>query len=119
MYEFHQFTKKQFNTIVNVLLLLLFFFFYVGMLTSFHYVYLLTGMLLSQVATKFFIYSYVNMITLIMSTLNMLMLLVISDPPYYRLKLEKQTNMLDYILKIQDFKRSSICKRVYTVYVYN
>lgn len=87
-------------------------------MTSFHYVYLLTGMLLSHIATKVFIYSYVNTITLGMSTLNMLALLIINDPPYYRLKLEKQTNMLDFILKIQDFKRSSICKRAYTVYIH-
>lgn len=85
------------------------------MLASFHYVFLLTGMFLSHMASEIYIYIDVNKATLFMSIWNIIALSVINDPPYYRLKLEKRTNILNYVLKIQDYKRSNICRRVYTV----
>lgn len=85
-------------------------------LIGFHYVYLLIGMLLSHVIMKFFVFSYyVNMVTTIMVAVNLTALLAIKDPPYYRLKNDKDTNVLDFILTIQDTKRSKICNRVFSV----
>lgn len=76
-------------------------------------------MFLSHVASKFYVYSYVNMGTVVMSAINLLVLLLVDDPIYYRLKNEKQTcSALHCILIIQDYGRSNICNNVYAVHIY-
>jgi len=75
------------------------------MFTGFHYIHLLIGMILSRFTSEFYNNSYVNMGTVAMVVVNLLALLAIDDPPYYRMKLhEKWTNLynLDYNLQIQD-----------------
>lgn len=86
------------------------------MLTGFHYVQLLFGTLLSYIIREFYNYSYVDMGIIIMVTLNLIVLLAIEDPSYYRLKFEKRTSVYDFFLKIQDLNRSNLCDRVYKVY---
>jgi len=85
---------------------ILFFLYYLGLLTGFHYVHLLIGMILSRVTSEFYNYSYVNMGTVAMVVVNLLALLAVDDPPYYRMKFcENWTSIfnLDYNLKIQDY----------------
>lgn len=84
-------------------------------LAGLHYVQLLIGQLLSHVANQHYDYPYINMGIIIMAILNLIALLNVHDPPYYRLKLKKQTNALDFKLKIHDNSRSTICNNIYRV----
>lgn len=85
-------------------------------LIGFHYIHLLIGMLLSHAIIKFFIFPYYLSIgTAIIAAVNLIALLAVNDPPYYRLKNDKDINVLDFILTIHDTKSSKICNRVYSV----
>jgi len=91
---------------VNALRCFYFFKYYLGLLTGFHYIHLLIGMILSRITSEFYNYSHVNMGTVAMVVVNLLALLAVDDPPYYRMKFcEKWTSILnlDYNLQIQDY----------------
>jgi len=86
------------------------------MFTGFHYIHLLIGMILSRFTSELFNYSYANMGTVAMVVVNLLALLAVDDPPYYRMKFyEKWTNLynLDYNLQIQDYCRTKMLQNNY------
>jgi len=63
-------------------------------------------MILSLITRELDNYSYVNMGTVAMVVVNLLALLAVNDPPYYRMKLsESRTSIynLDYNLQVQDY----------------
>lgn len=78
-------------------------------------------MLLTHIAKELFIYSFVNMITMAMAALNLIMLLVVHDPPYYRFMLEKQINKSDFMLKkVDNFNcrsKNAVRNRFYNVQI--
>lgn len=93
-----------------------FFLYYIGLLTGFHYLHLLIGMILSRVIREFYNYSYVNMGTVAMVVVNLLALLAVNDPPYYRMKFcEKWSSIynLDYNLQIQDYCHTKVLHHNY------
>jgi len=86
------------------------------MLIGFHYIHLLIGMILSRVTSELYNYSYVNMGTVAMVVVNLLVLLAVDDPPYYRMKFcEKWTSIfnLDYNLQIQDYCHTKMLQNNY------
>lgn len=73
-------------------------------------------MILSRITSEFYNYSHVNMGTVVMVVVNLLALLAVDDPPYYRMKLcEKWTSIfnLDYNLQIQDYCNTKMLKNDY------
>jgi len=77
---------------------------------------MLIGMIFSHVINEFYNYSNVNMGIVDMVVVNLLALLAINDPPYYRMKFyEKWTSVynLDYNLQIQDNCNSKLLNNNY------
>lgn len=102
--------------IMLFIILFIYFLYYIGLLTGFHYLHLLIGMILSRVIREFYNYSYVNMGTVAMVVVNLLALLAVNDPPYYRMKFcEKWSSIynLDYNLQIQDYCHTKVLHHNY------
>ncbi|XP_026820704.1 facilitated trehalose transporter Tret1-2 homolog [Rhopalosiphum maidis] len=87
-----------------------------SLLIGFHYIHMLIGMIFSHVINEFYNYSNVNMGIVAMVVVNLLALLAVDDPPYYRMKFyEKWTSVynLDYNLQIQDNYNSKLLNNNY------
>lgn len=81
------------------------------MLIGLHHVILLSGMILSQIADEYCMYSYVNIGTAVMAILNLIALYSIEDPPYFQLIFYKNLLMSESDCQFID-KSSNSCHDV-------
>ncbi|XP_025194293.1 sugar transporter ERD6-like 6 [Melanaphis sacchari] len=87
-----------------------------NLLTGFHYIQFLIGMIFSRIINEFYNYSNINMGIVVMVVVNLLVLLAVNDPPYYRMKFyENWTSVynLDYNLQIQDSFHTKVLNNNY------